>query len=58
LKIIEINTFLVFTTSGGMEPECTIVKKRLAEKIAEKCKEPYASVMACIRTTVQGFRRK
>ena len=28
-----------------MAPECTRVNKRLAEKIIEKCREPYASVM-------------
>jgi len=32
---------LVFTTSGGMAPECNRVNKRLAEKIAEKRREPY-----------------
>jgi len=36
---------LVFTTSGGMVPECTRVHKKRAEKIVEKRIEPYASVM-------------
>jgi len=36
---------LVFTTTGGMTPECKKVNKRLAEKIPEKCREPYASVI-------------
>jgi len=35
------------TTSGG--PECTRVNQGLAEKIAEKCREPYESVMTYIR---------
>jgi len=29
-----------------MALECNRVKKRLAEKIAKKCREPYASVAA------------
>jgi len=53
-----------------MAPECTRVNKRLAEKIAEKRREPYASVMAYIRTkprfallrstlaVIQGFHGK
>jgi len=43
----------VFTASGGVAPECTKVKKRLAEKIAEKHREPYASVMTYIRTKLR-----
>jgi len=39
---------LVFTT-GGMAPECNRVNKRLAEKIAEKRRKPYASVITYIR---------
>jgi len=51
-------------------PECTRVNKRLAEKIAEKRREPYASVITYIRTklrfallrstlaAVRGFRGK
>jgi len=38
----------VFTTAGGMAPECNRVNKRLAEKIAEKRREPYASVLTYI----------
>jgi len=61
---------LVFTTTGGMAPECNRVNKRLAEKNAEKCKEPFASVMtyiwtklrfALLRSTlavIQGFQGK
>ena len=46
---IEKSSFnpLVFTT-GGMAPECNRVNKRLAEKIAEKRREPYASVITYI----------
>jgi len=40
---------LVFKTSGKMAPECTKVNKRLAEKIAQKHREPYISVMTYIR---------
>jgi len=51
-------------------PECAKVNKRLTEKTAGKCKEPYASVMTYIRTklrfgllrstlaAVRGFRGK
>jgi len=61
---------LVFTTSVGMAPECNRVNKRLVEKIAEKCREPYASVMTQIMTKlrlaflrntlakIRGFRGK
>jgi len=69
---IEKSSFnpLVFTTTGGMAPECNRVNKRLAEKIAEKRREPYASVITYIRTklrfallrstlaAIQGFRGK
>ena len=44
---------LVFTTSGGMAPECNRVNKRLAEKIAEKRREPYASVITYVRTKLR-----
>ena len=39
---IEESSFnpLVFTTTGGIAPECNRVNNRLAEKIAEKCREP------------------
>jgi len=60
---------LVFT-SGGMAPECNRVNKRLAEKIAEKRRGPYASVITYIRSklrfallrstlaAIRGFRGK
>jgi len=39
---IEKSSFnpLVFTTTGRMAPECNSLNKRLAEKIAEKQREP------------------
>ena len=42
-------TPLVFTTTGGMSPECKRTNKRLAEKIAEKTGESYSNVMRHIR---------
>ena len=36
---------LVFTTLGGMAPECNKLNKKLAEKIAEKRKESYPNVI-------------
>jgi len=52
---IEKSSFnpLVFTTTGRMAPECNRVNKRLVEKIAEKRKEPYASVITYIRTKLR-----
>jgi len=55
---IEKSSFnpLVFTTIGGMAPECNRVNKRLAEKIAEKRREPYyASVMTCRQSSDLPF---
>ena len=61
---------LVFTTSGGMGPECEKMNKRLAEIIASKRKEAYADVIAYIRkklrfallkatlVAIRGFRGK
>jgi len=40
-----IQPLVQVTTSGGIAPEWTRVSKRLAENIAEKRREPYASVM-------------
>ena len=50
---IEKSSFnpLVFTTTGGMAPECNRVNKRLAEK--NSCMEPYASVITYIRTKLR-----
>jgi len=52
---IEKSSFnpLVFTTTGGMAPECNGVNRRLAKKIAEKCRELYASVITYIRTKLR-----
>ena len=69
---IEKSSFNPFalTTSEEMAPECTRVNKKHAEKIAEKRREPYASVMTYIRTklrfthlrstlaAIQGFQGK
>ena len=43
-------TPLIFTTTGGMGPECERLNKRLAEMIALKQREQYSQVMAHIRT--------
>ena len=45
---IEKSSFNPLATSGKMAPECNRVNKRLAEKIAKKCREPYVSVMTYI----------
>jgi len=54
---IEKSSFnpLVFTTTGGMAPECNrvIVNKRLAEKMTEKHREPCASVITYIWTKLR-----
>ena len=42
-------TPLVFTTTGGMGPECHKLNKRIAETIASKQKEEYSQVMKHIR---------
>jgi len=36
-----------------MAPECNRINIRLAEKIAEKHREPYASVITYIRTKLR-----
>jgi len=47
---IEKSSVIPFVfTSGGMAPECT----KVAEKIAEKCSEPYGSVTTCVRTKLR-----
>ncbi len=69
---VEKGTFtpLVFTTSGGMAPECLKLNKRLAELISNKRNETYSKVMMHVRTRlrfallkgtligVRGFRGK
>ena len=46
-------TPLVFTTSGGMGPECDRLNKRLADLIAMKTKEQYSHVVRHIRTRLR-----
>ena len=52
---VEKATFtpLVFSTSGGMAPECTTYHKRVATLISNKTKEDYSKVMNHIRTRVR-----
>ena len=52
---VEKATFtpLVFTTTGGMGPECARMNKRIAELISEKKGEKYAQVMQYIRTRLR-----
>ena len=48
-RIIQVEratfTPLVFSTSGGMAPECTKYHRKIAEKIVMKTKEDYAQVI-------------
>ena len=44
---------LVFSTSGGMAPECTTFHKRLAVLISLKTKEEYSQVMNHLRTRLR-----
>ena len=46
-------TPLVFTTSGGMAPECTRYHKKVAELISKKTKEDYSKVMSHLRTRIR-----
>ena len=46
-------TPLIFTTSGGMGPECTTFYKRIAELTAAKKREQYAPVMNYMRTRLR-----
>ena len=46
-------TPLVFTTTGGMGPECERLNKRLAELLSRKRKEPYSKIMAYIRNRLR-----
>ena len=52
---IEKGTFtpLVFTTTGGMAPECTRLNKRLAELTAAQTGEQYSHVISHIRTRLR-----
>ena len=44
---------LIFTTTGGMGPECTKYHKRVAELLSNKRGESYADVMNFIRTRIR-----
>ena len=46
-------TPLVFSTSGGMGPECHRLHKRLAERIAAKQNETYSHVISHIRCSLR-----
>ena len=52
---VEKATFtpLVFSTSGGMAPECTSFHKKLAVMISHKTKEEYSHVMNHLRTRLR-----
>ena len=52
---VEKATFtpLVFTTSGGMGPECEKLNKRIAQRTAEKTNENYSQVMMHVRTRLR-----
>ena len=44
---------LVFTTSGGMAPECAAFMKQVALRLADKRKDDYAVVANYIRTKIR-----
>ncbi len=44
---------LVYTTTGGMGPQCERTHKRIAELVADKRNERYADVMSHIRTRLR-----
>ena len=44
---------LIFSTTGGMGPECTRFHKRVAELISEKKGEQYCDVVNHIRTRIR-----
>ena len=56
-RIIQVEkanfTPLVFSTMGGMAPECTRYHKRVAELISMRTKEEYADVMNHLRTRLR-----
>ena len=56
-RIIQVEkasfTPLVFTTSGGMGPECTRYHKKVARLISLKTKEEYSQVMNHLRTRLR-----
>ena len=44
---------LVYTTSGGMGPQCSAVHKRLANLIADRRNEKYVDVISHLRTRLR-----
>ena len=44
---------LIYTTTGGMGPQCERTHKRIAELVAYKRNERYADVMSHIRTRLR-----
>ena len=46
-------TPLVFSTTGGMAPECTRLNKRVAELIASKTGEAYSHIIKFLRTRLR-----
>ena len=52
---VERGTFvpLVFTTSGGMSPQCHAAHKRIGELIADKRREKFSDVIRYIRTRLR-----
>ena len=56
-RIIDVErgsfTPLIYTTTGGMGPECSRFNKRVAELITAKRKEHYSEVMRHIRTSLR-----
>ena len=46
-------TPLIFTTYGGMGPECAKYHKKVAQLISKKRNESYADVMNVIRTKIR-----
>ena len=44
---------LIYTTNGGMGPECLRVNKKIAERIAEQRKEHYSKVMNHVHTRLR-----
>ena len=56
-RVVEVEkasfTPLIFTTSGGMAPECTRYHKKVAQLISRKTKEDYSKVMNHLRTRIR-----
>ena len=45
-------TPLVFSTTGGMGPECERFHKEVAKRLSEKRSEPYSQTMSYIRSRI------